>query len=140
VDVRACDQKLVTLATHPLRPSHHYDFVGNLSHSSTQAVLSLWFCRRPYPLIHPGRPIIMILSETLATHPLRPSHHYDFQSYSGWHLYFVMHLNLASRCEYTKFVWIVRGRVMIFNATFNSYSVISWQSVLLMEDTRDNLP
>ena len=27
------------------------------------------------------------------------------------------------------------GRVMVFNATFNNISVISWRSVLLMEET-----
>jgi hypothetical protein len=27
------------------------------------------------------------------------------------------------------------GRVMLFNATFNNISVISWQSVLLVEET-----
>jgi hypothetical protein len=27
-------------------------------------------------------------------------------------------------------------RVMLFNATFNNVSVISWQSVLLVEETR----
>ena len=26
-------------------------------------------------------------------------------------------------------------RIMVFNATFNNISVISWQSVLLMEET-----
>ena len=30
----------------------------------------------------------------------------------------------------------VRLGVMVFNATFNSISVISWQSVLLVEETR----
>jgi hypothetical protein len=30
----------------------------------------------------------------------------------------------------------VRVRVMVFNATFNNISVISWQSVLLLEETR----
>ena len=29
----------------------------------------------------------------------------------------------------------VMFRVMVFNATFNNISVISWQSVLLMEET-----
>jgi hypothetical protein len=29
-----------------------------------------------------------------------------------------------------------RGGVMVFNATFNSISVISWWSVLLVEETR----
>ena len=34
---------------------------------------------------------------------------------------------------------------MVFNATFNNFSVISWQSVLLVEETRvpektNNLP
>ena len=28
------------------------------------------------------------------------------------------------------------GRVMVFNATFNNISVISWRSVLLMEETK----
>jgi len=26
--------------------------------------------------------------------------------------------------------------LMVFNATFNNFSVISWQSVLLLEETR----
>jgi hypothetical protein len=30
-------------------------------------------------------------------------------------------------------------RVMVFNATFNNISVISWQSVLLVDETRKNL-
>ena len=29
----------------------------------------------------------------------------------------------------------LRVRVMVFNATFNNISVISWQSVLLVEET-----
>jgi hypothetical protein len=29
----------------------------------------------------------------------------------------------------------VRGRVMVFNVTFNNISVISWRSVLLLEET-----
>jgi hypothetical protein len=29
----------------------------------------------------------------------------------------------------------VRIRVMVFNATFNNISVISWQSILLVEET-----
>jgi hypothetical protein len=28
-------------------------------------------------------------------------------------------------------------RVVVFNATFNNISVISWQSVLLVEETRE---
>jgi hypothetical protein len=28
----------------------------------------------------------------------------------------------------------IRVRIMVFNATFNNISVISWQSVLLMEE------
>jgi len=32
--------------------------------------------------------------------------------------------------------WRVRFRVMVFNATFNNISVISWWSVLLVEKTR----
>ena len=30
--------------------------------------------------------------------------------------------------------------VMMFNATFNTISVISWRSVLLVEETGENLP
>ena len=29
-------------------------------------------------------------------------------------------------------------RLMVFNATFNNISIISWQSVLLVEDTGEN--
>jgi len=31
-------------------------------------------------------------------------------------------------------------RVMVFNATFNNISVISWRSVLLTEETGENHP
>ena len=31
--------------------------------------------------------------------------------------------------------FILKIRVMVFNATFNNISAISWQSVLLMEET-----
>jgi hypothetical protein len=31
--------------------------------------------------------------------------------------------------------YIQLNRVMVFNATFNNISVISWQSVLLMKET-----
>ena len=33
------------------------------------------------------------------------------------------------------FVKLIRVRVMVFNATFNTMSVISWRSVLLVEET-----
>ena len=35
-------------------------------------------------------------------------------------------------------LWRIKGglvRVMVFNATFNTFSVISWRSVLLLEET-----
>jgi len=32
--------------------------------------------------------------------------------------------------------WLVRVRIMLFNATFNNISVISWWSLLLVEETR----
>jgi len=35
------------------------------------------------------------------------------------------------------FSGLTEGRVMVFNATFNNISVISWQSVLLLEETTD---
>ena len=33
-------------------------------------------------------------------------------------------------------IWNIRVRVVVFNATFNNISVISWQSVVLVEETR----
>ena len=36
----------------------------------------------------------------------------------------------------TKDVKLVSVRVMVFNSTFNKISVISWRSVLLVEETR----
>jgi len=33
---------------------------------------------------------------------------------------------------------IIGGRVMVFNATFNNISVISWRSFLVVEETREN--
>jgi hypothetical protein len=38
--------------------------------------------------------------------------------------------------------WLLRVRVMVFNATFNNFSVILWRSALLVEETgvrRENL-
>ena len=35
------------------------------------------------------------------------------------------------------FIVIGRGIIIVFNATFNNISVISWQSVLLVEETED---
>ena len=38
-------------------------------------------------------------------------------------------------------MWIVNcmvGWFMVFNATFNNISVISWRSVLLVEETGEN--
>ena len=32
--------------------------------------------------------------------------------------------------------WGIRVRVMVFNTTFNNISVISWRSVLLVEETK----
>ena len=32
--------------------------------------------------------------------------------------------------------WLRSRRIMVFNATFNNISVISWQSVLLVDETR----
>jgi hypothetical protein len=37
----------------------------------------------------------------------------------------------------TETLW-VRVRVMVFNATFNNISVISWRSVLLVEETGEH--
>jgi hypothetical protein len=41
---------------------------------------------------------------------------------------------MTEKFEYTKVV-IRSGRVMVFNTTFNNISVISWLSVLLVEET-----
>ena len=40
-------------------------------------------------------------------------------------------LNFDSYCEL-----MVRVRAMVFNATFNNISVISWRSVLLVKENR----
>jgi hypothetical protein len=37
--------------------------------------------------------------------------------------------------SYIKMGILIWVRVMVFNATFNNISVISWQPVLLMEET-----
>ena len=44
-------------------------------------------------------------------------------------------LNVISY-EIIKPLLIQEGRVIVFNATFNNISIISWQSVLLVEETR----
>ena len=44
------------------------------------------------------------------------------------------HLLFTGKCRkiVEKTIWV---RVMVFNTTFNNNSVISWQSVLLVEET-----
>jgi hypothetical protein len=37
---------------------------------------------------------------------------------------------------YLRVLWIQVGWLMVFNTTFNNISVISWQSVLLEEESR----
>ena len=37
--------------------------------------------------------------------------------------------------ENSKITSIMRERVMVFNATFNNISVISWPSILFVEET-----
>ena len=46
---------------------------------------------------------------------------------------FPVDLNL-SYLTFQSFDWLVG--LMVFNATFNNFSVISWRSVLLVEETR----
>ena len=36
----------------------------------------------------------------------------------------------------TNCIWFCQVRIMVFNTTFNNISVIPWQSVLLVEETR----
>ena len=51
----------------------------------------------------------------------------------NWHSWFME--NCLSHCVLTIYQ-VAEQRVMVFNATFNNISVISWQSVLLVEETR----
>ena len=44
-------------------------------------------------------------------------------------------LSTSNFLLYSKLAWI---EVMVFNATFNNISVISWRSVLLVEETGEN--
>ena len=53
---------------------------------------------------------------------------------SGWCLIKIEHLKPIFVYQW---IW-VRVRVMTFNATFNNISVISWRSVLLVEETGEN--
>jgi len=40
--------------------------------------------------------------------------------------------------QYTTYYLVFGWFVMVFNATFNNISVISWRSVLLVEETGEN--
>ena len=61
-------------------------------------------------------------------------------SLSGWYMFvpynILNHYILCHGLEYHKFkLWV---RVVVFNATFNNISAISWRSVLLVEETGEN--
>ena len=47
--------------------------------------------------------------------------------------FYSLHSQKCSSCE---FILIYRIRVVVFNATFNNISVISWWSVLLVDETK----
>jgi hypothetical protein len=42
---------------------------------------------------------------------------------------------LTAKIEHCLNIDILRVRVMVFNGTFNNISIISWRSVLLVEET-----
>jgi hypothetical protein len=50
-------------------------------------------------------------------------------------LWFIYHTNIFIKVI---IIFNFRVRVMVFNATFNNISVISWLSVLLVEETGEN--
>jgi hypothetical protein len=50
-------------------------------------------------------------------------------------LWFIYHTNIFIKVI---IIFNFRVRVMVFNATFNNISVISWLSVLLVEETGKN--
>jgi hypothetical protein len=53
-----------------------------------------------------------------------------------WYVFYQMLRNLCNcrKCNYVG--WLIG--LMVFNATFNNISVISWGSVLLVEETAEN--
>jgi hypothetical protein len=53
-------------------------------------------------------------------------------SYASW---IYMHMLLKPKTENIKMKYNFNYRVMVFNATFNNISVISWRSILLVEKT-----
>jgi hypothetical protein len=46
--------------------------------------------------------------------------------------------NVLQQSMYIVYILGLGVRVMVFNATFNNISVISWRSVLLVEETGEN--
>ena len=68
-----------------------------------------------------------------------PSHNAPFSWQKGWHYkevgeYCIIHIQLHSKSSKDYFLF----GFMVFNATFNNISVISWRSVLLLEETGEN--
>ena len=53
--------------------------------------------------------------------------------HSWYTLYCVFMRPFSERAPTTRYIGL---GVMVFNATFNNYSVISWQSILLVEETK----
>jgi hypothetical protein len=43
--------------------------------------------------------------------------------------------SISSQGEDLELIWLVVCQFMVLNATFNNISIISWQSVLLVEQT-----
>jgi hypothetical protein len=44
----------------------------------------------------------------------------------------------SNTCRFSSLLYVQGIKVMVFNATFNNISVISWRSVLLVEETGEN--
>ena len=82
----------------------------------------------------PGGASIIIFECEFRTRSPKSSN--QTMSHSHW-MFFKYEYKTRNRKFYehmaVRFVWVM---VMVFNVTFNNISVISWRSVLLVEDTR----
>ena len=74
-----------------------------------------------YSFVCPSRSLFR--APTLSNIDMVPYHAFRFQHHDN--------LNMNEPFAFENWGW-----VMVFNATFNNISVISWRSVLLVEETR----
>ena len=119
-----------------------------IQHYAVKCVIDLWqvdgfllVLRFPPPK-NPDRNDITKILLKVVLNTITLTHYQDtirnlYDKTFGYEMLWIrLHIALLFNKAWIWMIWFSLVRFMVFNATFNNISVISWQSVLLVEETR----